>query len=389
MSKINIDKFVLSFWGYRDFGRQDAEETVKMWKDAGFNVAFSFIYRTNGDYTAQMQELLRLCEKYEMKLILYEDRIHVHRLKEDGEEKYREAVLRAVREFAHYPAAYAFFIMDEPNKEMLPYMRRALEIIGELSPLPAFVNFFPTWNAPDYEECMGVTQDETANLYVPLIKETGLPWTAYDCYSAQNCRDEEGGAESYFRNLNIFRHISEKAGTPLMTSLLSTGHWHYRTPTLGDFRFQLYSAVAHGVKGIQWFMLYDGVDDAMFGDSPIDEFNSETSTYYDMRKVNREFGEYYGDKVIKLRLDAVYHYIKSYGGTPLYADGCDAVIGKFVAEYKEFMIVSRFTHEETGKTWIMVVNGNREKSNRVWIDTVGGKKVNQYLRPGGFYLFEA
>ena len=56
-------------------------------------------------------------------------------------------------------------------------------------------------------------------------------------------------------------------------------------------------------------------------------------------------------------------------------DGCDAVIGKFVAEYKEFMIVSRFTHEETGKTWIMVVNGNREKSNRVWIDTVGGKKV--------------
>lgn len=361
MNGFVTDTLALGFWGYRSFGSQDTKETVKMWKDAGFNVGLSFIYHTDDTCQDKMRELLDCCLENGLKVILYDDRIHCHRLGEMSEDDYERAVLRSVEEFGRHPAAGAFFISDEPNRDTLPLAEKAAGIVGRHSPIPAFVNFFPMWRSKDYVDLVGVPGAEIDRLYTGFAQRSGLRCMAYDCYGAMNLREADTELDLYFDNLNTWHRIAAGAGLPLWTSLLCTGHWAFRQPTLTDMRWQVSTALAHGVQGIQWFMLYDNED--RMGDSPIDKYNEKQPSYYDMRKVNREFSEDFGELIPRLELQEVYHFGSSKGRTPLYAEGYDPYLKSFQAKYRDHAVISRFRHTGTGRVWYMFVNSSREAGN--------------------------
>ena len=361
MQKLINNQLLLSFWGYRRFGQQDTKSTVEMWKDAGFNTVLSFIYPKDYRKPSDMIELLDLCAENNLKVILYDDRIHCHRLQEMSEDEYEKAVIRSVKEFGNHPAAVAFFVSDEPNKDTLPLAEKAVQIVQKHSPIPAFVNFYPMWRSKDYVDLVGVAGSEIDKLYSRFIKNTGLGCLAYDCYGAMSVRDTETEMNVFFDNLNTYYKIAKETGVPLVTSLLCTGHWSFKQPNLSDLRWQISVALAHGVKGVQWFMLYD--NDEKLGDSPIDIYNERQPSYYDLRKVNREFLTDLGDLIPKLELEEVYHYAKSYGGTQTYAEGYDEYLKSFTAKYRDHAIISRFRHKETGRIWYMFVNTSRISGN--------------------------
>lgn len=361
MQKLINNQLLLSFWGYRRFGQQDTKSTVEMWKDAGFNTVLSFIYPKDHQKPSDMIELLDLCAENNLKVILYDDRIHCHRLQEMSEDEYEKAVIRSVKEFGNHPAAVAFFVSDEPNKDTLPLAEKAVQIVQKHSPIPAFVNFYPMWRSKDYVDLVGVAGSEIDKLYSRFIKNTGLGCLAYDCYGAMSVRDTETEMNVFFDNLNTYYKIAKETGVPLVTSLLCTGHWSFKQPNLSDLRWQISVALAHGVKGVQWFMLYD--NDEKLGDSPIDIYNERQPSYYDLRKVNREFLTDLGDLIPKLELEEVYHYAKSYGGTQTYAEGYDEYLKSFTAKYRDHAIISRFRHKETGRIWYMFVNTSRISGN--------------------------
>ena len=361
MQKLINNQLLLSFWGYRRFGQQDTKSTVEMWKDAGFNTVLSFIYPKDYQKPSDMIELLDSCAENNLKVILYDDRIHCHRLQEMSEDEYEKAVIRSVKEFGNHPAAVAFFVSDEPNKDTLPLAEKAVQIVQKHSPIPAFVNFYPMWRSKDYVDLVGVAGSEIDKLYSRFIKNTGLGCLAYDCYGAMSVRDTETEMNVFFDNLNTYYKIAKETGVPLVTSLLCTGHWSFKQPNLSDLRWQISVALAHGVKGVQWFMLYD--NDEKLGDSPIDIYNERQPSYYDLRKVNREFLTDLGDLIPKLELEEVYHYAKSYGGTQTYAEGYDEYLKSFTAKYRDHAIISRFRHKETGRIWYMFVNTSRISGN--------------------------
>lgn len=361
MQKLINNQLLLSFWGYRRFGQQDTKSTVEMWKDAGFNTVLSFIYPKDYQKPSDMIELLDLCAENNLKVILYDDRIHCHRLQEMSEDEYEKAVIRSAKEFGNHPAAVAFFVSDEPNKDTLPLAEKAVQIVQKHSPIPAFVNFYPMWRSKDYVDLVGVAGSEIDKLYSRFIKNTGLGCLAYDCYGAMSVRDTETEMNVFFDNLNTYYKIAKETGVPLVTSLLCTGHWSFKQPNLSDLRWQISVALAHGVKGVQWFMLYD--NDEKLGDSPIDIYNERQPSYYDLRKVNREFLTDLGDLIPKLELEEVYHYAKSYGGTQTYAEGYDEYLKSFTAKYRDHAIISRFRHKETGRIWYMFVNTSRISGN--------------------------
>lgn len=361
MQKLINNQLLLSFWGYRRFGQQDTKSTVEMWKDAGFNTVLSFIYPKDYQKPSDMIELLDLCAENNLKVILYDDRIHCHRLQEMSEDEYEKAVIRSVKEFGNHPAAVAFFVSDEPNKDTLPLAEKAVQIVQKHSPIPAFVNFYPMWRSKDYVDLVGVAGSEIDKLYSRFIKNTGLGCLAYDCYGAMSVRDTETEMNVFFDNLNTYYKIAKETVVPLVTSLLCTGHWSFKQPNLSDLRWQISVALAHGVKGVQWFMLYD--NDERLGDSPIDIYNEKQPSYYDLRKVNREFLTDLGDLIPKLELEEVYHYAKSYGGTQTYAEGYDEYLKSFTAKYRDHAIISRFRHKETGRIWYMFVNTSRISGN--------------------------
>lgn len=361
MQKLINNQLLLSFWGYRRFGQQDTKSTVEMWKDAGFDTVLSFIYPKDYQKPSDMIELLDLCAENNLKVILYDDRTHCHRLQEMSEDEYEKAVIRSVKEFGNHPAAVAFFVSDEPNKDTLPLAEKAVQIVQKHSPIPAFVNFYPMWRSKDYVDLVGVAGSEIDKLYSRFIKNTGLGCLAYDCYGAMSVRDTETEMNVFFDNLNTYYKIAKETGVPLVTSLLCTGHWSFKQPNLSDLRWQISVALAHGVKGVQWFMLYD--NDEKLGDSPIDIYNEKQPSYYDLRKVNREFLTDLGDLIPKLELEEVYHYAKSYGGTQTYAEGYDEYLKSFTAKYRDHAIISRFRHKETGRIWYMFVNTSRISGN--------------------------
>lgn len=354
------DKLVMSFWQYSSFKGRDMQESVQTWKEAGFNIGFSFKYHVDDTCKDKMIELLDYCHESGMKLIMFDDRLHCHRLREMSEDDYRKEVQRSVEEFGRHPAAAAFFVCDEPTKDTLPLAKKAVRIIGEISPIPAMVNFFPMWRSKDYVDLMGVMGADIEELYSDFAKDSGLQCMAYDCYGCMNVREPETDMEIYFDNLNTYYRTAQKAGIPLWTSLLCTGHWHFKQPNLSDMRWQVSTALAHGVKGIQWFMLYDNED--ALGDSPIDVYNEKQPSYYDLKKVNQEYMAQLGDIIPKLELEEVYHYGNAYGRTQLYTR-CDEYLKDFVAKYHDFALISRFKHVETGRIWYMFVNGSREAGN--------------------------
>lgn len=354
------DKLALGFWGYRPFEGQDIAGSVRLWKEAGFNIGLSFIYGKDDDCPEKMLALLDCCEESGIRLILYDDRIHCHRLQEMSEAAYEQAVLRSVKEFGSHPAAAAFFVSDEPDRNTLPLAVKAVRIVQKHSPVPAFVNFYPVWHTPDYKDLLGMEGSGIGGLYQDVVRESGLKCLSYDCYGAMNIREPE--TEVYFDNLNTWQRIAREAGVPLWTSLLCTGHWAFRQPSLTDLRWQLSTALAHGVKGVQWFMLYDN-DDHM-GDSPIDRYNERQPSYFDLRKVNREFSEDLGRLIPLLELERVCHYGTPWGGTPAYRDGEDPFLERFWAKYQDDAVISRFRHRESGRLWYMFVNGSRTAGNQ-------------------------
>ncbi len=68
--------------------------------------------------------------------------------------------------------------------------------------------------------------------------------------------NEKGGfRRDYFYNLEILRKKSLEWGIPFWVIVLSSGHDDYKNPSFEEIRFQVYTALAYGAKGIGYYLL--------------------------------------------------------------------------------------------------------------------------------------
>src|SRR5947209_288135 len=101
-----------------------------------------------------------------------------------------------------------------------------------------------------------------------VVKETGAHPAVYGYY----LREEMGAA-------------ARKYHLPFWNIVLSVGHFSYREPTAADFKFQVYSSLAYGAKGIAYFT-YFAPAVGNYRMAPIDQFGNETANWQNMRYVN-------------------------------------------------------------------------------------------------------
>ena len=64
---------------------------------------------------------------------------------------------------------------------------------------------------------------------------------------------EGGERDIYFENLEIVRRHCLQAKVPFVQIVLTVPHGPYRDPDEADLRWQAYTALAYGAKGILWF----------------------------------------------------------------------------------------------------------------------------------------
>lgn len=113
----------------------------------------------------------------------------------------------------------------------------------------AFVNLFPTYwegtpNLYDYEKYLELFI--ASQKYKPRL-------LCFDHYPFR--KEEFGGFRSdYFANLEIISKKAKTRNIPFWTIILSSGHGEYKNPTFEEIRFQVFSALAYGAKGIGYYL---------------------------------------------------------------------------------------------------------------------------------------
>ncbi len=358
-------QFHFGFWNY-PAASQTKIEAVDDWQDLGMNLTLSPRY----DAACEKQHFLDILDKgheYGIKFVLNDGRANWNRLTSDGEEAYRRGIAEMLADFGSHPAAWGYYVGDEPRHEQLAVASRACAIGKEVAPhLIAFLNLLPGWDGLD-------------EYLDTLATEAGIQLFSYDCYTQMN--PGKDGWWQHFQSLKHYSDASRRHNIPFWSTMLAIGHFNYRTPNLDDFRWQLNTAAACGAKGVWWFYLYK--NDFGFSNyrRAAISFGRRTQTYEDLWEAQTTFKNFFADTLANLTLEKAEFTLETYGGFPFF-DGEGIIAhpeGKDTRYYKEAMIFSHFKSDD-GQRYIMVTNNSCERSIRPTIYLKGeGRRIFLYF----------
>ena len=93
----------------------------------------------------------------------------------------------------------------------------------------------------------------------------------------------------YYENLELMLSLSRTYEMPFWAFALTTAHGSYPVPTREHLRLQVFSNLAYGAQGIQYFTYWQpGRQRWDFHNAPIDETGQRTNVWYLLRDLNRE-----------------------------------------------------------------------------------------------------
>ncbi|HVT94281.1 MAG TPA: hypothetical protein VHD76_15655 [Bryobacteraceae bacterium] len=202
------------------------------------------------------------------------------------------------KQIAGNPAATGVYLRDEPDAPSMPGLGVLSKLLRESMPDQwPYVNLFPARVSP---KRLGVPNYET---YVRMLVDTvGQPFLTYDDYSLV------GGEmlDSYYTNLEIVRRLGLETKTPFWHCILSNSHFNYMEPSDATFALQVYSTLAYGGRGIQYFT-YFAPNVGNYRKAAVDQFGNRTATWDMVRLINNQINAL-APTLIHLRSTGVYHY---------------------------------------------------------------------------------
>jgi hypothetical protein len=259
----------------------------------------------------------------------------------------RKQVTELIAEVRNHPAVYGYYLRDEPPAGFFPGLAAVSQVIQEQHPGAwPYINLFP--NYAHFSQLGEPTYDEYLEKFIEVCKP---PILSYDHYALM-----EGGGmnDVYFANLESVRRAALKHNLPFWQIVQALGCLNFREPTATDFRFQAYTSLAYGARGLTYFKYFTAAV-GNFRNGAIDQFCNETPTWAAMRNVNLQIAKL-GPTLLKLKSDGVYHF----GEVP---SGCtgpgDNSLVKAIAGP---MLVGDFTHAD-GSRYVMIVNKDFTKSS--------------------------
>jgi hypothetical protein len=214
-----------------------------------------------------------------------------------SEEQVRANIDALVRPLSGNAAVLGFFLRDEPPTLLMPGLGRIAALLREAAPERwPYVNLFPIYATPAQ---LG-TKDYEA--YVRRFVETvHPPFISYDNYSLV----EGEVRDRFFTNLEIIRRLSLETQTSFWNCILATAHFNYMEPSDATFNLQVYSTLAYGGRGIEYFTYFTpAVGNYRLG--ALDPWGNRTATWDMMRRINYQIHAL-APTLIRLRSTGVYH----------------------------------------------------------------------------------
>lgn len=259
-----------------------------------------------------------------------------------------------IEDYSKHPALWGYYLMDEPSAARFNSLGIANRYLLEKDPKHTpFINLFPTYatkqqlGAFSYEQYV----DEFCRVVNPKL-------LSYDHYALMADGSVRG---DYFLNLEIIRRQSIKHSVPFNYILLSVPHGPYKDVGDADIRWQAFTALAYGARGLMYFT-YTTPNDPAWGyhDAIIDANGKPTAKYEYAKKVNGEIRKL-GPTLMRLNTVAVYH-------TAPVPEGCrllppEGLISSITGG--EF-VVGQFVSDD-GARYAMIVNRSLAKTARAKI----------------------
>ncbi len=292
-------------------------------------------------------DALDACQAAGLKAIVSDARSSGYDWGNVDEAKARNNVASLVGEVGQHPALFGYYLRDEPGAGMFPGLAKVAGLIRELSPGKwPYINLFPDYANSDQ---LGTTNyAEHLERFIATCHPSII---SYDNYSLMDDGSVRG---NYWSNLEAVRATAKKHNLEFWNIVLTAAHFSYRELSAADFRFQVYTTLAYGGRGISYFT-YFTPSTGNYRMGPIDQFGNQTPTWYFMQHVNLQIQKL-APTLLQLSSDAVYHF----GPLPTGANGPPTNSLVSSAGGDSFL-ASDFTHRD-GSRYLMIVNKDLAKS---------------------------
>lgn len=263
MGKIPVGMWVTPPDGYR------TEDAFRLISESGINVVNGFGYSEDTD--EEVKTVLDCCQKYGLKYLYSSLSIEesIKSYKENPEAELISSAMEQIDKFAGHPAYAGQLFIDEPS---VSYFDTLKEYITEYkkrhSDKLCYVNMLP------YYALAGTGSSRYEDYVDTWIDKTSPAFYSYDSYPLIDYDPTQEGyraeMEDFYYNLDLLRAKTLENGIPLWTFVATLGYQHAsepnrREPTREELRWQVFSNLAFGAKGLQYFCYWTPSQDSYGG----------------------------------------------------------------------------------------------------------------------------
>jgi len=246
-------------------------------KDCGFNVSFSAVYDDS-----KALEMLDMAGQCGMKVMFM-----CPSLSSDPE--------RTVAKVKKHPALYGYFLRDEPGNDALDDLGTWAHRIMNADPKhPCYLNLLPSHAFPSAD-----AYREHLHLFSQKVGIQMLSFDNYPVHSHIAQITDEGGNQasiwrynynwSWYENLKLIAEEAQRTNVPFWGFALATAHADYPIPQIGFLRLQMYSNLAYGAQGLQYFTYWNPTTETWdFHHAPITLQGKRSYVYDIVREMNQE-----------------------------------------------------------------------------------------------------
>lgn len=333
-------EFPIGFW----HGPPAEFNTLETWKRAA-DCNFTFCGPARGFSVAENLRMLGFCKQAGLRTIVVDGRIGWKMLADDN---WRDVVRQVVADYGGHPALYGYYLQDEPSSEIFePLGMLSREFLARDPSRIPYINLFPTYAST--KQLGNPTYSDHLRKFVRTVRPAVL---SYDHY----CLMKDGSdRKDYFENLSLIREVALGAGIPPWNIILSVPHFGYRDPSAGEMRWQVYTSLAYGMKGILYFTYWTEPEWEEGGTAIVDSRGAPGRLYPIVGALNAEM-RVLGKTLLGLRSTGVFHC----GEIP---QGCRRIGGDAsLTPVGDPPLVMGFFEDASGGEYAMVVNRDHGKA---------------------------
>ncbi len=345
--------FIISYW----WGPPMQETTLERYKEiaeAGFNVAMpaSTAGKTPpAENEAHNRKFLDLCKQVGIKGVIadsampYGDGDKMAAPKPEEIPAIQKSLDSIIAKYSTHPALLGYFVTDEPAVPAFARTGLITQYLLKKDPkhLP-YTNILPNYAGGDGGQWSKPKYEGTVAKYIEEVNPTLMSWDHY--------RQMMGGGDEsfYWQNLEVMRKLCTKAGIPYIQIIVSLKHMGYRECSEADLRWQVYTSLAFGSRGIMYFTYWD-VKGLAWADAPaIITMDGKRDKKYDyVKKINARIAKL-GPTLTKLVCTG------AYCNAPLPPDGVPLSADAPVKKIDGGRIVVGCFHDAGDKRYIFPVN---------------------------------